>query len=64
LGVVDTTDILHLEDVQVDWRHLSDRHGLRAMPSTVASTPVERRATRFFSNPFYPWTSWNLAPTL
>lgn len=64
LDVVDTTDILRLEDVQVDWRHLSDSHGLRAMPSTVASPPIERRPRRFFSNPFYPWTSRNLAPTL
>jgi len=64
LNVVDTTCILRLEDVQVDWRDFSELHGLRAMPSTVASTPIERRAARFFTNPFYPWTSRDLVPTL
>jgi len=64
LDVVDTTRILRLEDVQVDWRDLTDRHGLRAMPSTVACTPIEQRAARFFTNPFYPWTSRDLVPTL
>jgi len=64
LELVDTTCILRLEDLQVDWRDLSDRHGLRAMPSTVPCTPIERRAARFFTNPFYPWTSRDLVPTL
>ena len=64
LELVDTTRIMRLEDVQMDWSDLADRHGLRAMPSTVASTPIERRAARYFTNPFYPWTSRNLVPSL
>jgi len=64
LEIVESTRILRLEDVQVDWSDLSHRHGLRAMPSTVARTPIERRAARYFTNPFYPWTSRELVPTL
>jgi len=64
LDIVDTTRILRLEDVQVDWRDFSDRHGLRATPYTVTSTPIEQRAARFFTNPFYPWTSRDLMPAL
>jgi len=62
--IVDASRILRLEDVQVDWRDLSDRLGLRAMPADMDRTPIERRAARFFTNPFYPWTSRSLLPSL
>jgi len=64
LELVDADQILRLEDVQVDWQDLADRHGMRAMPSTVESTATERRASRFFTNVFYPWTSRALFPAL
>ena len=64
LEVVDVTRILRLEDIQVDWRDLADRLGLRAMPSNMAHTPIQLRAARYFTNPFYPWTSRALVPTL
>ena len=64
LEVVDVTKILCLEDVQADWRHLSDKYGLEAMPEQMEKTAVGRRDARFFTNAFYPWISRKLTPGL
>lgn len=57
LEAVEHSDILRLEQVHIDWQHLVGRHGVFAMPSTQPRTAAERRATRFFTNVFYPWTT-------
>lgn len=57
LEAVDLSAVLRLEQVHVDWQDLVGRHGLWAMPSTQPRTVEERRATRFFTNVFYPWTT-------
>jgi len=57
LELVDASLILRAEDIQVDWADLSARLGLFATPSNKKITNEERRASRFFTNPFYPWTS-------
>jgi len=64
LEVVDATDLLRAEDVQVDWADLGDRLGLRATAANQASSPTERRAARYFVNVFFPWTSRELVPGL
>jgi len=64
LEVVNATDLLRAQDVQVDWQDLADRLGVQATPSSTVDTATERRASRFFTNPFYPWTSRELAPGL
>jgi len=64
LEVVDATRILRSEDVQVDYRDLADRHGLFATLSNSPDTAAERRACRFFTNPFFPWTTRALRPGL
>jgi len=64
LDLVDAERVLRAEDVQVDWYDLSDRLGLRATPSNKQNSPAERRASRFFTNVFYPWTSREQQPGL
>jgi len=62
LELVDASRILREEDVQVDWFGLSDRQGLFAKPASKRLTPEERRASRYFTNVFYPWTSRSMRP--
>lgn len=57
LEAVELSAVLRLEQVHIDWRDLVGRHDLLAMPSTQPRTAEERRATRFFTNAFYPWTT-------
>jgi len=64
LELVDAARILRAEDVQMDYRDLSDRLGLYATPSTQPDTAAERRMTRYFTNPFFPWTTRALRPGL
>jgi len=60
---VPLTDVLRIEHVVVDFLDLGDRHGLHAMPSNVPDTATERRAQRFFTNHFFPFTSRVLNPS-
>jgi len=62
LELVDATRILRAEDVQVDWFDLSDRLGLFATPGNETNTVGERRAARYFTNPFFPWTTRSMHP--
>jgi len=62
LELVDAALILRAEDIQVDWADLSARLGLFATPTNKNVTTEERRASRFFTNPFYPWTSRTMRP--
>jgi len=62
LELVDAVRVLRAEDVQVDWYDLGDRLGLRATPSNKQNSAVERRASRFFTKVFYPWTSREQQP--
>jgi len=62
LELVDASQILRAEDIQVDWAHLSERHGLFSTPANVPTSSAERRAARFFTNPFFPWTSRSMRP--
>jgi len=55
--------VLRLEHTVVDFQDLGDRRGLRAVPSNTPDTVVERRAARFFTNSFYPFTSRMLNPS-
>eukprot|EP00168_Porphyra_purpurea_P019021 TRINITY_DN7383_c0_g1_i1.p2 TRINITY_DN7383_c0_g1~~TRINITY_DN7383_c0_g1_i1.p2 ORF type:complete len:118 (-),score=20.57 TRINITY_DN7383_c0_g1_i1:212-565(-) len=64
IAVVDAEDILRAEDVQVDWADPGERADLFAAPSNQKNTPTERRAARFFTNVFFPWTSRDLTPGL
>lgn len=57
LEAVELSAVLRLEQVHIDWRDLVGKHDLLAMPSTQPRTAEERRATRFFTNAFYPWTT-------
>jgi len=60
---VPLTDVLRIEHVVVDFLDLGDRHGLHTMPSNVPDTATERRAQRFFTNHFFPFTSRVLNPS-
>jgi len=60
---VPLSDVLRIEHVVVDFLDLGDRHGLQAMPSNVPDTATERRAQRFFTNHFFPFTSRALNPS-
>jgi len=62
LARVPLTSVLRLEHVVPDFEDLSDRHGLRAVPSNTPDTAAERHAQRFFTNHFYPFTSRVLNP--
>jgi len=62
LELVDATRVLRAEDVQVDWFDLSDRLGLFATPGNETNTVGERRAARYFTNPFFPWTTRSMHP--
>jgi len=62
LELVDAVDILREEDVQTDWHDRAARLGLRAMPSDRTTSAAEWRAARFFTNPFFPWTSRSMRP--
>jgi len=64
LEVVDARRLLRAEDVQVEYEDLADRLGLRATPSSMPDTVTERRACRFFTNPFFPWTTRPMRPGL
>jgi len=64
LEVVDAADILRTEDVEVDWKDLADRRGLRATLNDQVSSPTERRVARYFVNALYPSTSRELVPGL
>jgi len=63
LARVPLARILRLEHVVVDFQDLGDRRGLAAVPSNTPDTAVERRAARFFTNHFYPFTSRVLNPS-
>lgn len=60
LAAVDMDDILRVEQVHTDWRDLASRLGIFAVPSSAPQTAEERRASRLFTNVFYPWTSRSL----
>ena len=62
LARVQLTHVLRVEHVVADFQDLGDRHGLRAVPSNIPDTAAERRAQRFFTNHFYPFTSRVLNP--
>jgi len=62
LEVVNAERILREEDVQTDWYDRAARLGLRAMPSDRCTSATEWRAARFFTNPFFPWTSRSMRP--
>ena len=64
LEVVDAARILRAEDVQMDYQDLSDRLGLYATPLTQPDTATERRMARYFTNPFFPWTTCAMRPGL
>jgi len=64
LEIVDAARIIRAEDVQIDYRDLSDRLGLYATPSTQPDTAEERRMARYFTNPFFPWTTRAMRPGL
>jgi len=64
LEIVDARRLLRAEDVQVEYEDLADRLGLRATPSSMPDTVTERRACRFFTNPFFPWTTRPMRPGL
>lgn len=53
-----------VEQVHSDFVDLTTRLGLRAMPSTAPDTREERRAARFFTNVFYPWTTRRQLPSM
>jgi len=63
LSRVPFSSVLRVEHVVSDFQDLGDRHGLRAVPSSVPDTAEERRAARFFTNAFYPFTSRVLNPS-
>ena len=63
LARVPLASVLRLEHVVPDFQDLGDRHGVRAVPSNTPDTPVERRAQRFFTNCFHPFTSRVLNPS-
>jgi len=60
---VPLTSVLRVEHVVTDFQDLSERRGLRAVPSNVPENVAERRAARFFTNRFYPFTSRTLNPS-
>jgi len=62
LELVDVVRILREEDVQTDWYDRAARLGLRDMPSDGTTSAAEWRAARFFTNPFFPWTSRSMRP--
>ena len=62
LELVDATRVLRAEDEQVDWFDMSDRLGLFAIPGNETNTVGERRAARYFTNPFFPWTTRSMHP--
>jgi len=62
LARVPLTSVLRVEHVVPDFEDLSERHGLRAVPSNTPDTAAERHAQRFFTNHFYPFTSRVLNP--
>jgi len=64
LEVVNADRIIRAEDVQVDWYDLGGRHGLGATPTNMTDSAAERRVSRYFTNPFYPWTSREQHPSL
>jgi len=64
LALIDATRILRAEDVQVDWWDLTERLGLLETPANKTIDATERRAARYFTNPFFPWTSRELRPGL
>lgn len=63
LARVPLASVLRVEHVVPDFQDLGDRHGLRAVPSNTPDTANERRAQRFFTNHFYPFTSRVLNPS-
>lgn len=64
LEVVNVDELRRVEHVHPDFTDLSERHGLRATPTTAPDTAEERRAARFFNNAFYPWTTRQQLPSL
>jgi len=63
LDRVPLTSVLRLEHVVTDFQDLGDRRGLHAVPSNTPDTAVERHASRFFTNHFYPFSSRMLNPS-
>jgi len=62
--VVDADRNLRAVDIQVDWYGLGDRLGLGTTPTNKTNPKAERHASRYFNNPFYPWTTHEQQPGL
>jgi len=61
LRAIPLADVRRLEHVVPDFEDLCERWGLMGTPTTVPDTPREREEQRFFTNPFFPWTSHSVA---
>ncbi|OSX80803.1 hypothetical protein BU14_0032s0061 [Porphyra umbilicalis] len=61
LLAVPLADVRRLEHVVPDFEDLCERWGLMGTPTTIPDTPREREEQRFFTNPFFPWTSHSVA---
>lgn len=57
LETVEKSNFVCLEQVHVDWHDMSWRHGQFATPTLIVATATKRRATRFFTSVFFPWTT-------
>jgi len=60
LALVPLSDVRRLEHVVPDFEDLAERWGMTATPTTVPDSPREREEQRFFTNPFFAWTSNNV----
>jgi len=61
LLAVPLAHVRRLEHVVPDFEDLCERWGLMGTPTTVPDSPREREEQRFFTNPFFPWTSQSVA---
>jgi len=61
LAAVPLADVRRLEHVVPDFEDLCERWGLMGTPATIPDSPREREEQRFFTNPFFPWTSNSVA---
>ena len=59
---VPLTSVLRVGRVVPEIVDLSDRRGLRAVPSNTPDTAAKRHAQRFFTNDFFPSTSRLINP--
>ena len=62
LEAVDAVDVLREEDKQTDRHDRAALLGLRSMPSDRTASTAEWRAARFFTSPFFSWTSCSMRP--